>query len=341
MPVGRKGAGRIPYRLARVERQLDGVVSGGGGGGGDHGALTGLADDDHAQYHNDARGDARYTPLAHAAHASDASLRDRATHTGTQSADTVVDGTTNKAYTATEQSKLAGIATGATANSTDASLRDRATHTGTQTASTISDLTETIQDMLSTFLVAGTNITLTYNDGSNTLTVAASGGGSSPVSTKALSADVSNSTTTGAKLTDLDTTLAVGNYHFKYVINYHVAASTTGVKFGVNFTGTKTRFAAQMEMPNTGLTAIATTHDQQTSTDPQIMGVNATRNLSSTAPDLGPIQNTDSATADMLTIIEGHIVVTVSGDLQLYHASEIAASTTVKQGSGLILTKMG
>ena len=31
-----------------------------GGGGGDHGALTGLGDDDHAQYHNDARGDARY-----------------------------------------------------------------------------------------------------------------------------------------------------------------------------------------------------------------------------------------------------------------------------------------
>ena len=33
---------------------------GGGGGVTDHGALTGLADDDHSQYHNDARGDARY-----------------------------------------------------------------------------------------------------------------------------------------------------------------------------------------------------------------------------------------------------------------------------------------
>lgn len=31
-----------------------------GGGVTDHGALTGLADDDHPQYHNDARGDARY-----------------------------------------------------------------------------------------------------------------------------------------------------------------------------------------------------------------------------------------------------------------------------------------
>jgi len=32
----------------------------------DHGGLTGLSDDDHPAYHNDARGDARYSLLAHA-----------------------------------------------------------------------------------------------------------------------------------------------------------------------------------------------------------------------------------------------------------------------------------
>lgn len=46
------------------------AVVGGTGEGGegttDHGALTGLADDDHAQYHNNARGDARYSQLGHA-----------------------------------------------------------------------------------------------------------------------------------------------------------------------------------------------------------------------------------------------------------------------------------
>lgn len=31
----------------------------------DHGELNGLADDDHPQYHNDARGDARYSQLGH------------------------------------------------------------------------------------------------------------------------------------------------------------------------------------------------------------------------------------------------------------------------------------
>ncbi|MEQ1652891.1 MAG: DUF2793 domain-containing protein, partial [Hyphomicrobium sp.] len=39
------------------------ISSGGGGGVTDHGLLTGLTDDDHVQYHNNARGDARYTLL--------------------------------------------------------------------------------------------------------------------------------------------------------------------------------------------------------------------------------------------------------------------------------------
>lgn len=53
--------------------------------------------------------------------------------------DDIGDGTTNKVFTGTEKTKLAGIATGATANSADATLLARANHTGTQTASTISD----------------------------------------------------------------------------------------------------------------------------------------------------------------------------------------------------------
>jgi hypothetical protein len=63
----------------------------------------------------------------------------RANHTGTQSADTLTDGTTNKAFLAAERTKLAGIATGATANSSDATLLDRANHTGTQSADTLTD----------------------------------------------------------------------------------------------------------------------------------------------------------------------------------------------------------
>lgn len=91
---------------------------------------------------------------------------DRANHTGTQTASTIsnfqstvsantdvaantsarhthsnkatLDATT-ASFTTAKDTKLTGVATGATANSTDAQLRDRSTHTGTQTASTISD----------------------------------------------------------------------------------------------------------------------------------------------------------------------------------------------------------
>lgn len=43
-----------------IEAIEEAALNGGGGGVTDHGALTGLNDDDHTQYHNNARGDARY-----------------------------------------------------------------------------------------------------------------------------------------------------------------------------------------------------------------------------------------------------------------------------------------
>lgn len=46
---------------------------------------------------------------------------------------------TTASFTTAQETKLSGIASGATANATDAQLRDRSTHTGTQTAATISD----------------------------------------------------------------------------------------------------------------------------------------------------------------------------------------------------------
>lgn len=58
--------------------------------------------------------------------------------------DDIPDGTTAKQYTATEETKLAGIATGATANDTDANLKNRANHTGTQAISTVTNLQTTL-----------------------------------------------------------------------------------------------------------------------------------------------------------------------------------------------------
>lgn len=60
------------------------------------------------------------------------------------SADKLANGTTNVIMTATERTKLTGIAAGATANATDASLRDRSTHTGSQAISTVTNLQTTL-----------------------------------------------------------------------------------------------------------------------------------------------------------------------------------------------------
>jgi hypothetical protein len=119
----------MPYKFNPLTSQLDLVNSSTGGGG--SGDMTKAVYDvasngivDNAEALNSQAGTYYLS---------------RTNHTGTQSADTLTDGTTNKAFLATERTKLSGIAIGATANSSDATLLARANHTGTQTAATISD----------------------------------------------------------------------------------------------------------------------------------------------------------------------------------------------------------
>ena len=66
-------------------------------------------------------------------------------------------GLSTEDYSTAEMTKLAGVATGATANATDADLRDRSTHTGAQAISTVTGLQSALDTKQST-LVSGTNI---------------------------------------------------------------------------------------------------------------------------------------------------------------------------------------
>lgn len=181
--------------------------------------------------------------------ATDAALRDRATHTGTQSADTLTDGTTNKVFLATERTKLAGIATGATVNAADADLRDRTTHTGTQPSTTISDFTEAVQDALAGVLVAGTNVTLTYDDVANTLTVAAIGGGGGGLDAEAVR------DTIGAAL------IGAGN------ITVTVNDGADTITIGTTATANATDAALRDRTTHTGVQPISTVTDLQAALD--------------------------------------------------------------------------
>jgi hypothetical protein len=121
------------------------------------------------------------------ANSTDALLRDRSTHTGTQGVNTVTGlqsaldtkvnavsgkGLSTNDYTTAEQSKLAGVAPGATANSTDSLLRDRSTHTGLQAISTVSGLQTALDGKISSVNgKTGSAITITATElGAATLT---------------------------------------------------------------------------------------------------------------------------------------------------------------------------
>lgn len=66
---------------------------------------------------------------------------------------------------------------------TQTALDGKANTSHTHTASQVTDFSEAVDDRVASLLVAGTNITLSYNDVANTLTIAASdGGGGSVVS---------------------------------------------------------------------------------------------------------------------------------------------------------------
>lgn len=156
-----------------VRDQIDGIAPGGGGGA---------------------------TDLSY-----DPGSRLLSSSTGLDATLPLVDGTNAGLMASADKTKLDGVAAGATVNATDASLRDRATHTGTQLAATISDFasavaalitgkantvhshtsadvtdfSEAVDDRVAALLVAGANTTLTYNDATNTLTIASAGGGGS------------------------------------------------------------------------------------------------------------------------------------------------------------------
>lgn len=186
----------------------------------------------------------------------------------------------------------------------------RANHTGTQTSSTISDFNTAVDARI-------------------------------PVSVVSLSSDAtSNSTTTGVEITGLQKSLVAGTYTYTYYIRYFSGATTTGVKFGVNYTGTTTTIINSMRAVGTGTTATTGTLTQNSSSGTIVEGY-AARTASTTAPNLGPSLASDASGSSMLIIIEGILICTGSGDLELWHASEVAATSTVKAGSALVIHKVG
>jgi len=157
---------------------------------------------------------------------------------------------------------------------------------------------------------------------------------------KALTADQSNSTTTLTDVTGLDVTTGTGTFTFRHDIIYQAAAATTGVRFSVNHSGTVTSFVANEYFTDLiGTASSATPSQANVLAAATVFGVFSARAKSNAG--WGTTLSVDTAGADMYAVIEGIMVVTVDGAIQLWHGSEVAAASTVKAGSALTLTRVG
>lgn len=159
---------------------------------------------------------------------------------------------------------------------------------------------------------------------------------------KELASDASaNSTTTAAKITGLDCADdGAGTYNFRYVVRFQAGATSTGVKFSVNHTGTVTHFMAWMRYVDaTAAAATAAASQAANLATGSVMGAFSSRAKSALA-GMGPTISIDAANADSMIIIEGTCKVSVTGTFELYHASEVAAASTVMAGSNLVLERV-
>lgn len=149
-----------------------------------------------------------------------------------------------------------------------------------------------------------------------------------------------NATTTGVKIDGLDLRLEPGTYEFEYSIISQAAATNTGIKFGVNFTGTQTALVANWRFQESTTAAGTGAHSQNSGTGGKLITGSSTRAVSTTAPNLGPSISVDAVNANMASYLKGKIVVTVAGNLELWHGSEVATSTQVMAGTSLTVRRV-
>ena len=158
-----------------------------------------------------------------------------------------------------------------------------------------------------------------------------------------LGSDYTNSTTTGTEITALSFAgLVAGTYHVKWIVFMQSVATTTSPIFGVNYTGTVTRMSAHARFPSAGVTAATgQIEDVNNPTTGAVWAYSAVTTASTTAPNLGPWTGVVAANVNCQLHIEALVVVSDTGDLELWAASEVATSVvTIVTGSCGILTRV-
>ena len=163
--------------------------------------------------------------------------------------------------------------------------------------------------------------------------------GSSPITVKALASDLALANDTSEKVTGLDQVVGIGTWAFKYYVRYRSDTLTTGIRIGVNHSGTVASFVANTHYV-CDVSVGASKANQNVNTSGFQVGAFSAR-AKSNDPQSIISGGVDTINADMLMIIEGLVVVTGSGDLQLYAANEGGdPDITIMANSALVLTKI-
>ncbi len=112
-----------------------------------------------------------------------------------------------------------------------------------------------------------------------------------------------------------------------------------GQGYSVNHTGTLSSFVAYSTMPSIQTDLINQVLATSTGETTTIVQGGASR-VESASADMFLYTGVDIADADQIIVIEGLMVVTVAGNIELYFKSSSATDTSVMQNSCLILTKV-
>lgn len=154
-----------------------------------------------------------------------------------------------------------------------------------------------------------------------------------------LGSDHTSGSTTPDEVTGLSVVgLQPGSYVAMYFLTHQAAATTTGLKLDMNFTGTVSQFNWIWNFPDVSATAATAAQDgSAVAATAQVFACFAGRAKGTAG--LATTISADTANADMLTPLMVAFTVTVAGDLELWHGSEVAANTTIKAGSMLLLFK--
>lgn len=159
--------------------------------------------------------------------------------------------------------------------------------------------------------------------------------------TRKLTADHAISSTTATEVTGLELTdLQPGTYVVRYVLRVLSATTTVGLGLGINFTGTSTVALIRREEATTGAAAATGVLDDVANVlTGSLLEARAAQTFSTTTPNT---LNTGVATINSSCMITMTVllIVTAVGNLELWHSSETATSTTVQVGSSVICTRI-